>query len=75
MVDNETLLDFLTNPHWSELVGTLSRLIRELESKAARSETSQHEYERGRLAGAERALAILEDWRKVTKQELAKNAR
>ena len=74
MVERETFLDFITNPYWSELETVLVRLVRELESKAARVENN-HEFERGRLAGAERALAVVVDWRKVTKKELGQNGR
>jgi len=52
----------------------LARLIRQLEGTAARTE-KDHEYQRGRLAGAERALLALQEWRKATKQELVKSAR
>ena len=72
MVDRDTFLDFITNPYWPEVETLLTRLIRELESKAARVENN-HEFERGRLAGAERALAVIAEWRKTTKKELVKS--
>ena len=72
MMERDTFLDFLTNPYWGEVETLLARLVRELEGKAARSEQN-HDYERGRLAGAERALVTLNEWRKITKKELTKS--
>lgn len=72
MLDRDILLDFVTHPEWSLAYRELQTLISSLLDLAARAKRDEHEYERGRLAGAERALAVLDNWRKVTKEELTK---
>lgn len=51
----------------------LARLTRELEVIAARCPQEKHDFERGRLLGAERAALVLDNWREETKKELRKH--
>ena len=75
VTEADLLLDFVMHPYWAQAEGELTRLVRQLEAKAARAKGDDHEFERGRLDGAERAATVLQEWRKTTQKELLKSAR
>lgn len=62
MLDREDLRDFARHPAWELVSVQLARLVAELERRAARCEAEEHDRERGRLEGAERAVAVLQAW-------------
>ena len=74
VTEKDLLLDFVLHTYWDQAMGQLTILIRQLEGRAARSK-DDHDFERGRFEGAERAAAVLTEWRQTTQKELMKHGR